>query len=869
MSSPSEVEEDDMGEVEFVSEGPLRPVTECVDLLSDSGEEGCSTSTGTTIDDEIDRQKAHVASTLDRLVQQVALEKRQRADKCRAFKEKQIQQRIHGQQELMIRSTNPKTQEAKRCVDAWLKMPGLQFGVNNSGSGRRRRRQSAFPLNPSVKHTCPVINCGRVFENVFLLDGHLKRFDHSPCDPTISLKGSPTMLFSCVVCCRHFQTKEEWRTHVQSKASSSNSGGHCTSQNYQLIVCFACPACYLLFNLRDECLQHMSAKNHFTESLTMSSTDSKQGAVPVPMPQHAKNRLIALCKDAPFTVKCTLCQKVLSSHQTAQAHFNVHCRQGCAVAMADTTVAQVAKQLQVRGQCSLCCLIFLSEEEVERHRENTQHHVEVNRTMERALLQFCRFSENQHRADNEEKRPVSSKQFQKRNKNGGERDECPTKRQKLRSSITMWFCECGQRFSEAGSASKHILAVNQINFQCGVCGKLMGESSITRLHMSRFHGGAHLSNFCFYCRKCKLEMPRLEDIMSHVSDVHQGHTFFTEKEVPAEAEAKPSIKDPCSSSTLTPVPAEVASVSKAAPTWMCRMCEDVFDSEAAVHKHCSDVSSHSFQRFACGHCPQKFFKESTVRRHCANEHNGQMKSAHFCGLCDSMLFESEGEFRQHYESLHSRDYYCMDDGDRVQPASAAESVSPADSCPCMGSEKTKDAMKATYTRCMVKLASQGHCQYMCAPCAVTAPSYAQIKTHVQTTHAALNLDKTFEVECRTCGEHFADVPSFHKHHHSQHCTLEPCMSSRTSGDKVEGKPQVLNAVEVKEELHEMKDEMLQRFLKMEQTERDVCQSVEQNQHGSDSTDDDEVKQALALSVEEDQQESAEFAEALKRSLLEY
>ncbi|XP_054655081.1 E3 SUMO-protein ligase ZNF451 isoform X2 [Dunckerocampus dactyliophorus] len=884
MSSPRQAEEDEMEDVEFVSEGPLRPVVECVDLLSDSDEEGCSSSTG-TIDDKIDRQKAHVASTLDRLAQQVALEKRERADKCRAFKEKQMQQRVHGQQELMFRSTNTMNQEAKRCVDAWLKMPGLQPGVISSGSGRRRHRQSAFPMNPSIKHTCPVINCGRVFDNVSLLDGHLKRFDHSPCDPTITLKGSPTMLFACVVCCRHFRTKEEWRTHVQSKvslvikssyveishknstflygfiyqASSVNSEGHCVSQSYQRIVCFACPACYLLFNLRDECLQHMSAKNHFTESLAMS--DSNRGAVPIPMPQHAKNRLITLCKEAPFTVQCTLCHKVLSSHQAAQAHFNVHCRQGCAMAKADKTVVQLVKQLQVRGQCFLCCLIFLSQAEVERHREATKHYVEVNSTMERALLQYCRFSENQHRADNEEKRPVTSTQFQKRNKNSSEHEDFPAKRHKLGSSVTVWFCECGLRFSEEGSASNHVLAVNQIFYQCGVCGKHMGESSVTRLHMSRFHGGAHLSNFFFYCRKCKVEMPRLEHIMSHVSDTHQGHTFFTEQEVPAEVKAKPSFMDPCSSSTLSPIPAEAASSSKPAPTWMCRMCEDVFDSEAAVQKHCSDISSHSFQRFACGHCPQKFFKESTVRRHCANEHNGQIKSAHFCGLCDSMSFESEGEFLQHYKCLHSRDYYSVDDGDLVQPAAAAESVSPADSCPCMGSEKTKDAMKATYTRCMMNLASEGHCQYVCAPCAIIAPSYAQIKTHVHTTHAALNLDKTFEVECRTCRERFADVPRFHKHHHSQHCALDPCVSSRTGGDKVKEKPQVLNAVEVKEELHEMEDDMLQRFLKMEQTEKDVGQSEQQKQHGSDSTDDDDdddddVKRALALSVEEEQQESA-------------
>lgn len=41
------------------------------------------------------------------------------------FQEKQILQKAHGQQELAFSSTNGVNQEAKRCVDMWLKMPGL------------------------------------------------------------------------------------------------------------------------------------------------------------------------------------------------------------------------------------------------------------------------------------------------------------------------------------------------------------------------------------------------------------------------------------------------------------------------------------------------------------------------------------------------------------------------------------------------------------------------------------------------------------------------------------------------------------------------------------------------------------------------
>lgn len=45
----------------------------------------------------------------------------------------------------------------------------------------------------------------------------LIRFDHSPCDPTINLKGCPSELFACAACARHFQSKEEWHKHLESK----------------------------------------------------------------------------------------------------------------------------------------------------------------------------------------------------------------------------------------------------------------------------------------------------------------------------------------------------------------------------------------------------------------------------------------------------------------------------------------------------------------------------------------------------------------------------------------------------------------------------------------------------------------------------
>uniref|UniRef100_A0AAV2JQW9 C2H2-type domain-containing protein n=1 Tax=Knipowitschia caucasica TaxID=637954 RepID=A0AAV2JQW9_KNICA len=673
MSSALEAEDDEVDEVEFISEGSLRQVQECIDLLSDTDSD--DRGSPMLIEDELSRHKEHVASTLDKLAQQVALEKQERANKCQAFKEKQILQKAHGQRELAFSSANGMGQEAKHCVDMWLKMPGANSAAIGANF-RRRQKSVPFPrLNPT-KQTCPVINCERIYENASLLEGHLKRFDHSPCDPTIHLKGDSSDIFACVSCCQHFQSNEEWRRHMESKISSKTPDGHVFSQTYQRIVCFACPACYLLFHVRDECLQHMTVKNHFTESFAM--TEPREKATPVPVPQYARNRLIALCKDTTFNVRCSLCHKVLVSHQVAQAHFNVQCRQGCAVAKSEKTIVEIVKQLQVKGQCSVCSKIFFNRDEIKKHREQTQHNVELIKTMERALLEFSRFHELQQKQKMTEKlqkrKSEQPAHFQKKQR-AIDFDEFPSKRQRLvenkcssRLSTMAWFCECGLQFYEEANASKHLMAVNRIFHQCGVCGKQMGESSIARLHMSRFHGGAHLSNIIYFCRKCNVEMPRQEDILSHVSDTHIGHTYYTEREVPQEVptsdDAKPStsgFKPAIQLNTDLPI------ATTHPKSWMCRMCEDVFDSETEVQKHCSDLNAHSFQRFICGHCPQRFFKESTVHRHCVNEHNGEVQSSHFCGLCDSMQFESEEEFLEHYKRLHSQDYYCIEDN-VIQPS---------------------------------------------------------------------------------------------------------------------------------------------------------------------------------------------------------
>lgn len=871
--SASTVIEDVEDDVEFVSEGPLRPVLECIDLLSDGEDEG-GISAADTIEDQVDRQRAHAVSTLDRLARQVAVEKQERADKCKAFKEKIISQQAHGRHELAVSRSNNDRDNAKRCVDIWLKMPGLQPGSINSCS-LWRRRSAPGPARVSPQ-TCPVINCGRVYDNVPLLEGHLKRFDHSPCDPTITLKGSPSAVYACVACGRHFSSKESWTEHLESKVSSSDANGHSRSQTYQLIVCFACPACYLLFNIRDECLQHMSAKNHFTQSISLC--EAKPSAVPVPVPRYAKNRLIALCKDISFNVKCTVCSKVLASHMEARAHFNVQCRHGCAIATADQSVADIMRKIAVMGQCSSCLKPFLSVAQMEEHKELMKHEVERVGSMTRALLYYSNYCEIRNAqkgtacgaTENDSNGPLAKR------KRAASLDSQakPGKRLQL-----AWFCECGLRFTEEETARKHIQAANQIFHKCAVCGKLMGESSIARLHMSRFHGGAHLSNFLFHCRKCKVEMPRMEDIMAHIGVSHRGHNYYQEREdvlddrVSSSMSPKPStsaetkILKPASSSRVSPLKVE---------SWLCRMCEDLFDSEASVRTHCSDLSSHSFQRFACGHCPQKFFKESTLRRHCANEHGGDIVLRYFCGLCESMLYDTENEFQEHYDSLHSHDYYRLETAGNNSQANAVESpiagTSPSQLCPCMGSEKSKEERKEIFTKCMKQLAVENKCRYCCRQCDKNTPAYAEMKTHILLQHKTQGSEKRFDVLCSICSQSHKDVPSFHSHYHKHHCQSEPCACSRpnASGDKPASTGSVINAEEIfpqsNVEFQDVKNAVTSSAL-------DVKKEVFVSQDFEDeNTFDHDMKLALALSADEamkSKELDIEMEEALKRSLQEF
>ncbi|KAM8998935.1 E3 SUMO-protein ligase ZNF451 isoform X4 [Sarcophilus harrisii] len=672
--SPKEDPEDD---IQFVSEGPLRPVLEYIDLVSSDDEEPSTSHINEKVKskDYVEQEKDRVALTLARLARHVEVDKQQKEEKNKAFREKIDFQHAHGLQELEFIRDRSDTEAARLCVDQWLKMPGLKTGTINSGRRGPIRKADQMPMS-SKPISCPIMYCNKEFDNGHLLLGHLKRFDHSPCDPTITLHGPLTNSFACVICYKKFATQQQYSDHLFAKAAAAD--GHKANLLPQLIQCFACPNCFLLFSNKDECLRHMSGKNHFLQSFKLG--DDKEIS-PIPFPSFAKKLLISLCKEVPFQVKCMACHKTLRSHMDLTAHFRVHCRNAGPVAVAEKSVSQVAERFKARGYCQNCNELFVDESSTNNHKQNSGHKVRVIASMEESILMYCHINGGnkppsdlrlllEHSKFSSLKRTLSSKDSRtqagsstpKKKKNLEDQSSESVVHTKQKS---VWFCECQQKFLSEDAAEKHVFSANTMCHKCVVCGKVSEDAGVMRLHMSRFHGGAHLNNFLFWCRTCKKELRRKETIMAHVTEYHRGHTYFYEQDAEEEeslpSSSKALMSSPTNRSSLTASMPVLQSPSKSPPKspprgkWQCRICEDMFDSQESVKHHCMCLTSHQFHRYSCDHCKKSFHKIETLYRHCQDQHENDIKIKYFCGLCD-LTFDVEEAFLSHYKDVHSIDY---------------------------------------------------------------------------------------------------------------------------------------------------------------------------------------------------------------------
>lgn len=97
----------------------MRPVLEYIDLVSSDEEEPSTSQSDHNVQrkDYIDHQKDKVALTLARLAHHVEVEKQQKEEKNRAFREKIDFQHAHGLQELEFIQGHSDTEAARLCVD--------------------------------------------------------------------------------------------------------------------------------------------------------------------------------------------------------------------------------------------------------------------------------------------------------------------------------------------------------------------------------------------------------------------------------------------------------------------------------------------------------------------------------------------------------------------------------------------------------------------------------------------------------------------------------------------------------------------------------------------------------------------------------
>ncbi|XP_017813451.1 E3 SUMO-protein ligase ZNF451 isoform X6 [Papio anubis] len=677
-------------------------------------------------------------------------------------------------------------------------MPGLKTGTVNSGtkSSFRRGGQMRVSGKPIL---CPIMHCNKEFDNGHLLLGHLKRFDHSPCDPTITLHGPFFSSFACVICYKKFVTQQQYRDHLFDKEATDD--GHNNNLLPQIIQCFACPNCFLLFSSKDECSKHMSGKNHFHQSFKLG--ENKGIAHPISFPSFAKKLLISLCKDVPFQVKCVACHQTLRSHMELTAHFRVRCRNAGPVAVAEKSITQVAEKFILRGYCPDCNQVFVDETSTHNHKQNSGHKVRVINSVEESVLLYCHSSEGNKDPSSDVHLLLDQSKFSSLKRTMSVKEsssqECiaiPKKKmnlkdkshegiacvQKEKSVVKTWFCECNQRFPSEDAVEKHVFSANTMGYKCVVCGKVCDDSGVIRLHMSRIHGGAHLNNFFFWCRTCKKELTRKDTIMAHVTEFHNGHRYFYEMDE-VEGETLPSSSTTLGNLTANKPSSAIAiidhSLANSSPRgkWQCRICEDMFDSQEYVKQHCMSLASHKFHRYSCAHCRKPFHKIETLYRHCQDEHDNEIKIKYFCGLCD-LIFNVEEAFLSHYEEHHSIDYVFV--SEKTETSIKTEEDFPVVetsnqlTCGCRESYICKVNRKEDYSRCLQIMLDKGKLWFRCSLCSATTQNLTDMNNHIHQVHKEKSdeEEQQYVIKCGTCTKAFHDPESAQQHFHRKHCFLQ-------------------------------------------------------------------------------------------------
>ncbi|MGH0161881.1 UNVERIFIED_CONTAM: hypothetical protein FKN15_041771 [Acipenser sinensis] len=446
------------------------------------------------------------------------------------------------------------------------------------------------------------------------------------------------------------------------------------------------------------------------------------------------------------------------------------------------------------------------------HEHLTRHKVEVVSSMEKAVLLFCDFYERSKNPPDLRlvlnnvrpksfplKRPLKQEPESKgsgassaKRMRASEGKSQETISPGSRSVVSAFFCECNQHYSTEVEVEKHIIAINQIFYKCAVCGKQAGDLAVIGLHMSRFHGGAHLNNFLFWCQICKIEMPRKEDILSHVIDSHDGHGFYYEKEVleevPSPSTSKSTTFSEQSGSTgQARTPSLATSDPAPSGKWLCRICEELFVSEKAVYNHCKEMNNHRFQKYVCGYCKQRFLKVETLYRHFQDGHEGEIDVKYFCGLCDGLQYDMQEEFLNHYQSYHSKDYvFVAERNDSPLQNQAATDPETKTSCRCKMSCSNKSEKQTARKKCLENLIQQSKLWFRCRLCIATSQTLEAMQKHTK-IHGFTKKKSKILVCCGSCSKKLSDLNGGHSHYFSKHCfpqagcTVIPASKTTSSG----------------------------------------------------------------------------------------
>uniref|UniRef100_UPI00358EEE59 E3 SUMO-protein ligase ZNF451 n=1 Tax=Myxine glutinosa TaxID=7769 RepID=UPI00358EEE59 len=486
-------------EVQFVSECRERPVVAYIDLseYEDDAEPASTSYSGVMRTyDPIEDSKKKVESTLGRLSKQVQQEKEMIRARSQDFQVRTESIRAHGLQQLKLAEKSAAREEAKYCIGVWLNTPGRQ----NPHDSIARRGCKLHPQvqQPDTLLVCPIVNCNRRFDNMFLLQGHMKRFDHSPCDPTAMLGLLNEQHFGCVMCYKVFANYQDYTNHLITESCAGTDTQQADTPPLS-IHCFACPSCFYLFNSRKACLDHMAAVSHNHHAVDLSEDEAM--AAPLPFPKVARDKLEELCRAVPFMVNCSNCACALTSHSQVCSHLKYKCPTGTPVALAGKAPADVAAVFRKRGSCWTCRQLFSDLPSCFEHAEAKQHTIRYMLTTLESLQEFSHVSGL----------PVADK----------ETAASETKTENL--------CRCGLSFCSEEELYTHVLQASELCFHCHICSLKSKTESVLKIHMSRIHGGAFLGHYSAFCHSCGMWLEAVQGVIQeHLYNWHTGHGLTTD-----------------------------------------------------------------------------------------------------------------------------------------------------------------------------------------------------------------------------------------------------------------------------------------------------------------------------------------------------